>query len=285
MSKSSQEKRLLIEPAHQVLSVVRQCELVSLARSMFYYEPGRESEENLALMAQIDQQYLKCPFYGSRRMTALLNTLGYSVNRKRVQRLYRLMGLEGIGPKPSLSKPMEGHKIYPYLLRGVKIERVNQVWATDLTYVPMPTGFMYLMAVIDHYSRKVIAWGVSNSMDTDFCCSVLKEALRQGKPAIFNTDQGSQFTSEAFTGILLAEEIRVSMDGKGRAIDNIFVERLWRSVKYEYLYLQRPETCQQLYQGLQGYFQFYNYERLHQSLDYQPPEAVYQAGNYQSLTA
>lgn len=280
MSKSVEEKRVMIEQDHKQLSIVVQCALVSLPRSLYYYVPACESAENLALMALIDEQYLKYPFYGTRRMTALLNQMGYGVNRKRVQRLYGLMGLEGIGPKPNLSKPGEGHKIYPYLLRGLRIERVNQVWATDLTYVPMPTGFMYLMAVIDHYSRKVIAWGVSNSMDTDFCCYVLKEALCQGKPEIFNTDQGSQFTSEAFTSILLREVIKVSMDGKGRAIDNIFVERLWRSVKYEYLYLQRPETCQELYQGLQDYFQFYNYERLHQSLDYQPPEAV-----YRSLTA
>jgi putative transposase len=277
MSKSIGEKRLMIEPDHAKLSIICQCALVGLHRSLYYYEPAQESVENLALMAQIDKQYLKCPFYGTRRMTALLQNMGYEVNRKRVQRLYKLMGLEGIGPKPNLSKPGKGHKIYPYLLKGFKIERVNQVWATDLTYMPMPTGFMYLMAVIDHYSRKVIAWGVSNSMDTDFCSSVLQAALAYGKPDIFNTDQGSQFTSEVFTSILLGEDIKVSMDGKGRAIDNIFVERLWRSVKYEYLYLQRPETCQELYQGLQHYFQFYNYERLHQSLGYQPPEVVYRS--------
>lgn len=285
MSKSVAEKRLMIEPGHAELSIARQCTLLSLSRSVFYYQPAQESAENLALMAEIDQQYLKCPFYGSRRMTALLNQLGYRVNRKRVQRLYQLMGLEGIGPKPSLSKPGEGHKIYPYLLRDLKIDQANQVWATDLTYIPMPTGFMYLMAVIDLYSRKVIAWDISNCMGTDFCCKVLRAALRQVKPAIFNTDQGSQFTSNAFTNVLQDHEIKISMDGKGRAIDNVFVERLWRSVKYEYVYLQRPETCQQLYQGLQGYFQFYNHERLHQSLDYQPPEAIYQAACWQSLTA
>ncbi len=277
MNKPIEEKRMMIDKGHAELSIARQCELLRLQRSVFYYQPGEESKENLALMAEIDQQYLKCPFYGTRRMTALLNQLGYAVNRKRIQRLYALMGLEAIGPKPDLSKPGEGHKIYPYLLRGLKIERINQVWATDLTYIPMPTGFMYLMAVIDLYSRKVIAWGVSNSMDTEFCCRVLKEALQQAKPAIFNTDQGSQFTSNAFTSVLQEHEIKISMDGKGRAIDNVFVERLWRSVKYEYLYLQRPETCQALYQGLQDYFEFYNQQRLHQSLEYQPPEVVYRS--------
>ena len=279
MNKPVAEKRMMIDIDHAELSIVQQCALLSLQRSVFYYQPAEESKENLDLMAEIDQQYLKCPFYGSRRMTALLNQLGYRVNRKRIQRLYQVMGLEGIGPKPSLSKPGEGHKIYPYLLRGLAIEQINQVWATDLTYIPMPTGFMYpggepLMAVLDLYSRKVIAWDVSNSMDTEFCCRVLKEALQQGKPTIFNTDQGSQFTSDAFTSVLRDYEIKISMDGKGRAIDNVFVERLWRSVKYEYVYLQRPESCQELYQGLQDYFQFYNQERLHQSLDYQPPEVV-----------
>ena len=170
---------------------------------------------------------------------------------------------------------MKGHKIYPYLLRDLKIVRVNQVWATELTYIPMPTGFMYLMAVIDLHSRKVISWGVSNSMDTDFCCSVLKEALQAEKPEIFNTDQGSQFTSEAFTDILKEHGIQISMDGKGRAIDNIFIERLWRSLKYEYLYLKRPESCRQLYKGLKESFLFYNQERLHQSLDYKTPESIY----------
>lgn len=281
MNKPIEEKRAMIDREDTQLSVSRQCELVSLARSVFYYQPAQESQENLELMAEIDRMYLKHPFYGTRRMTALLQKMGYQVNRKRVRRLYQVMGIEAIGPKPNLSKAAKGHKIYPYLLRDLKIERVDQVWATDLTYIPMPTGFMYLMAVIDLYSRKVIAWGVSNSMDTEFCCSVLKEALQYEKPDIFNTDQGSQFTSEAFTDILKEHTIQISMDGKGhrgngRAIDNIFVERLWRSVKYEYLYLQRPESCQELYRGLQNYFRFYNHERLHQSLEYQTPEIIYQ---------
>lgn len=276
MNKSVEEKRAMIDRKNTQLSISQQCKLVGLPRSVFYYQPAQESQENLALMAQIDQLYLKYPFYGTRRMTALLQERGYQVNRKRVRRLYQLMGLEAIGPKPSLSQPGKGHKIYPYLLRDLQITRVNQVWATDLTYIPMPTGFMYLMAVVDLYSRKIIAWGVSNSMDTDFCSSVLIEALQYGKPDIFNTDQGSQFTSEAFTSILKAHNIQISMDGKGRAIDNIFVERLWRSVKYEYLYLQRPESCQELYKGLQNYFWFYNNERLHQSLEYQTPNSIYQ---------
>jgi putative transposase len=270
-----EEKRAMIQADHPHLSISRQCELVGLSRSVFYYQPAKASEENLRLMQLIDEIYLKYPFYGTRRMCAVLKEQGHEVNRKRIKRLYQLMGLQAIGPKPNTSKPAEGHKVYPYLLRNLKIESANQVWATDLTYMPMPTGFMYLMAVVDLYSRKVISWGVSNTMDTAFCCDVLKEALRTGRPAIFNTDQGSQFTSDAFTSILKQHQVQISMDGKGRAIDNIFVERLWRSVKYEYLYLKRPETCQQLYQGLEEYFHFYNQERLHQSLEYKAPDTVY----------
>ncbi|SDM79626.1 putative transposase, partial [Catalinimonas alkaloidigena] len=256
----------MIDAHHPELSISRQCQLLGLSRSVFYYQPVQMNAEDLGLMRQMDELYLKYPFYGTRRMTAALKQKGYLVNRKRIQRLYQLMGLEAIGPKPTTSQPIKGHKIYPYLLRNVKIQRVNQAWATDLTYIPMPTGFMYLMAVVDLYSRKVISWGVSNSMDTQFCCRVLKEALKTGKPQIFNTDQGSQFTSDAFAEILSQHDIQISMDGKGKAIDNIFVERLWRSVKYEYLYLQRPETCKELLLGLKQYFQFYNQERLHQSL-------------------
>lgn len=265
----------MIETDHPVLSISRQCELVGLPRSVFYYQPAKADEENLRLMEEVDRLYLKHPFYGSRKMTQVLKAQGYQVNRKRIQRLYQLMGIQAIGPKPNTSKPIQGHKVYPYLLRDLKIERINQVWATDLTYIPMPTGFMYLMAVVDLYSRKVISWGLSNSMDTAFCCRVLQEALQTGTPQIFNTDQGSQFTSDAFTNILKKNNIQISMDGKGRAIDNIFVERLWRTVKYEYLYLQRPESCQELYQGLKQYFLFYNQERLHQSLDYKTPESIY----------
>jgi putative transposase len=266
----------MIDTAHVHLSINRQCELVGLSRSLFYYQPAKACEESLGLMVEIDKLYTAHPFLGTRKMMHELRKLGYHVNRKRIQRLYQRMGLQAIGPKPSTSKPMKGHKIYPYLLRDLKIERINQVWATDITYIPMAKGFMYLMAVIDIYSRKVISWGVSNSMDTDFCCSVLKEALQTATPSIFNTDQGSQFTSVAFTDILKDKRIQISMDGKGRAIDNIFIERLWRSVKYEYLYLSRPESCEQLFKGLKEYFRYYNMERLHQSHDYKTPESIYQ---------
>jgi putative transposase len=270
-----EEKKAMIDTKHPTLSISRQCALLELSRSVFYYQPAKAKDGNLRLMEEIDRIYLKHPFFGTRRMTEVLKEQGYGVNRKRVKRLYQLMDIQAIGPKPNTSKPVKGHKVYPYLLRNLKIERVNQVWATDLTYIPMPTGFMYLMAVIDLYSRKVISWGVSNSMDTNFCCSVLNEALQTGEPEIFNTDQGSQFTSDAFTDVLRRHEIQISMDGKGRAIDNIFIERLWRSLKYEYLYPKRPETCQQLYRGLEEYFLFYNHERLHQSLEYKTPGSVY----------
>ena len=269
------EKKAMVDIEHPVLSISRQCELLGLSRSVFYYQPAKANEENLMLMEEIDRLYLKYPFFGTRKMAQVLKEQGYGVNRKRVKRLYQLMGIQAIGPKPNTSKPVKGHKIYPYLLRNLRIDRVNQVWATDLTYIPMPKGFMYLMAVIDLYSRKAISWGVSNSMDTDFCCSVLKEALLTGMPEVFNTDQGSQFTSDAFTDVLKEQGIQISMDGKGRATDNIFIERLWRSLKYEYLYLKRPETCQELYKGVEAYFQFYNQERLHQSLKYKTPESIY----------
>jgi len=275
VAKPVEEKKALVDPRHSVLSISRQCELLGLSRSVFYSQPAKADGENLRLMEVIDRTYLRYPFFGTRRMTEVLKEQRYKVNRKRIKRLYQLMGLQAIGPKPNMSKPMRGHKVYPYLLRSLEIERVNQVWATDLTYIPMPKGFMYLMAVIDLHSRKVISWGVSNSMDTDFCCSVLNEALLAGKPEIFNTDQGSQFTSDAFTDALKKHEIRISMDGKGRATDNIFVERLWRSLKYEYLYLKRPETCRELCKGLEECFLFFNQERLHQSLGYKTPESIY----------
>lgn len=220
----------MIEPGHLVLSIRRQCELVGLSRFSWYYRPARESEENLALMRLIDEQYTKAPFYGWRRMTAYLRRVGYLVNHKRVK---RLMGLEGIYPKLRTTKPGVGHRVYPYLLRGVKIERPMQVWSTDITYVSMAEGYMYLVAIMEWYSRYVVSWRLSNTLDGVFCREALKEALGRGKPAIFNTDQGAQFTSEKFTGILENAGIRISMDGRGRALDNVFVERLWRSVKYE----------------------------------------------------
>jgi putative transposase len=257
------------------LSVRRQCELLGLSRSSLYYEPARETGEDLRLMRKIDEQYTACPFYGSRRMTAWLTNQGEEVNRKRVQRLMRVMGLEAVYPKPRLSVAGRGHKVYPYLLRGVKIERPDQVWSTDITYVPMTSGFMYLAAVIDWFSRYVIAWRLSNTLDGSFCLEMLDEALKGGRPEVFNTDQGVQFTAAAFTGRLESAGVAVSMDGRGRALDNVFVERLWRSVKYEDIYLRWYEVVPELYQGLGRYFIFYNNERLHQSLDYRTPAAVY----------
>jgi putative transposase len=258
--------------------VRRQCELLEFNRSSLYYEAGAETAENLALMRRMDEQYTKCPFYGSRRMTAWLTQQGEEVNRKRVQRLMRLMGLEAIYAKPRLSIAGRGHRIYPYLLRNVRIERVDQVWSTDITYIPMALGFMYLAAVIDWYSRYVIAWRLSNSLDGSFCQEMLEEALGKGRPEVFNTDQGVQFTAAAFTGRLEAAGVAVSMDGRGRCLDNVFVERLWRSVKQEYVYLWCCAEVPDLQRGLGGYFSFYNEERLHQALAYRTPAQVYQGG-------
>ena len=228
-------------------------------------------------MNLLDEQYTKTPFYGVRKMTAWLNEVKQAeVNVKRIRRLLRMMGLEAIYPKPRLSQATPGHRIYPYLLRGVKIERVNQVWSTDITYIRLQGGFVYLVAVLDWYSRYVLSWEVSTTLETDFCVSALERALVRGQPEIFNTDQGSQFTSQAFTGILQAQKIAISMDGRGRALDNIFVERLWRSVKYEEVYLHDYENVPAAIAGLGKYFPFYNDERLHQALEYQTPAAVYQ---------
>jgi putative transposase len=260
------------------LSVRRQCELLGLSRSSLYYEPGGEAAEDLRLMRLIDEQYTARPFYGSRRMTIGLNEQGEEVNRKRVQRLMRVMGLEAIYPKPRLSLAGKGHRIYPYLLRGVTVERVDQVWSTDITYVPMTSGFMYLAAVIDWFSRYVITWRLSNTLDGGFCLEMLEDALRAGKPEVFNTDQGVQFTAAAWTGRLESAGVSVSMDGRGRCLDNVFVERLWRSVKYEDVYLKGYERVPELEGGLRAYFGFYNTERLHQSLDYRTPAEVYGVG-------
>ena len=257
------------------MSVRRQCDVLGLSRSSYYYEPGAETKENLALMAAIDQEYTAHPFLGSRRMAKFLESEGQAVNRKRVQRLMRLMGLEAVYPKPRLSAGGTGHKVYPYLLRNVAIDRVDQVWSTDITYVPMPTGFMYLTAVIDWYSRYVISWRLSNTLDVDFCLEALDEALSCGCPEVFNTDQGVQFTSAAYTARLEAAGAKVSMDGKGRCLDNVFVERLWRTVKYEEIYLYRHETVPELDAGLSRYFAYYNRERQHQALAYRTPAEVY----------
>jgi putative transposase len=266
-----------VEQGHPQLSICRQCDLLGLARASYYYEAATESQENLKLMRLIDEQYTAQPVYGSRRMTVWLQGQGHLVNRKRVQRLMRLMGLEAIYPKPKLSLAGQGHKVFPYLLRDVAIERVDQVWSTDITYVPLVSGFMYLAAVIDWYSRYVIAWRLSNTLDGSFCLEMLDEALALGRPEVFNTDQGVQFTAEAFTSRLQAAGVKVSMDGKGRCLDNVFVERLWRTVKYEDIYLKRYEVVPQLLAGLKGYFPFYNEERPHQSLGYQTPAAVYRS--------
>jgi putative transposase len=273
--------RPLVDPDHPELSVRRQCELLGLSRSSLYYEPVPEAPDNLRLMRLIDEEYTAHPFYGSRKMTRWLVQQGQAVNRKRVQRLMRLMGLEAIYPKPRLSAAGRRHRIYPYLLRDVSIERADQVWSTDITYVPLARGFMYLAAIIDWYSRYVLAWRLSNTLDGSFCLDMLEEALSRGKPEVFNTDQGAQFTAQAWTSRLETAGVAVSMDGRGRCLDNVFVERLWRSVKHEDIYIHRYEAVPQLQQGLGRYFPFYNEERFHQSLDYRTPASVYREGRGQ----
>jgi putative transposase len=263
---------------HRRLSVARQCELLGLPRSTAYYEPAEESEEDLRLMRRIDEQYLETPFYGSRRMAAWLQSVGERVNRKRVQRLMRVMGIEALYPKRRTTMRGAGHKIYPYLLRDLAITRPDQVWSTDITYVPLRRGFMYLAAVLDWFSRYVISWRLSNSLETTFCLEALDEALSQGRPEIFNTDQGVQFTSESFTSRLLQRGVSISMDGRGRALDNVFNERLWRTVKYENIYVKDYGGADELYEGLERYLKFYDHERLHQSLGYATPAAVYYGG-------
>ena len=259
------------------ISLRRQCALLGVNRAGLYYEPMGESEENLHLMRLMDEQYTRAPFYGSRRMTAWLATQGFEVNRKRVSRLMALMGIEAVYPKPKLSQPGEGHKIYPYRLRGVAVERVNQVWSTDITYIRMAQGFVYLVAVMDWFSRYVLSWSLSLTMEIDFCIAALKSALRRGRPEIFNSDQGSQFTSERFTTELESREIAISMDGRGRCMDNIFIERLWRSLKYEEVYLKDYQSVTEARDGIEKYFRFYNQDRLHQSLEYRTPAGLYLA--------
>ena len=235
-------------------------------------------ESELNLLKLLDEEYTRHPFYGSRRMKVFLANCGYTINRKRIQRLMQQLGLVGMAPGPNTSKPHPRHKIYPYLLRGVDIIRPNQVWSTDITYIRLPRGFVYLVAIIDWYSRKVLAWRLSNTMDAGFCVDCLEQAIKNyGSPEMFNSDQGSQFTSDDFTGVLIRNGITISMDGRGRALDNIFVERLWRTVKYEEVYLKQHNSVQSLLIGLTQYFQFYNEARWHQSLDYQTPDVVYQA--------
>jgi putative transposase len=267
-----------VDRDHAEISVRRQCELLGVNRAGLYYQSRAESEENHLLLRLLDEQYTRTPFYGSRKMTEWLRAKGFEVNRKRVSRLMALMGVEAVYPKPKLSAPGEGHKIYPYLLRGVEVTRVNQVWSTDITYIRMAQGFVYLVAVMDWFSRYVLSWSLSLTMELDFCVEALKRALRRGRPEIFNSDQGSQFTSEKFTGELQARQIAISMDGRGRCMDNIFIERLWRSLKYEEVYLKDYSSVTEARASLESYIRFYNQERLHQSLDYRTPAALYKGG-------
>jgi len=270
-----EQRRAVVDRRHPSLSVVRQCKLLDISRSGLYYQPTGISEEDLTLMKLIDRQYLVTPFYGARKIAAWLKSQGQRVNRKRVRRLMCVMGLKAIYRRPKTSKPAAGHKIYPYLLSGMKITRPNQVWAADITYIPMARGFLYLVTIIDWYSRYVLSWRLSNTLDAGFCVKALEEALRKGKPEIFNTDQGAQFTSEAFTGLLEQYGVRISMDGKGSYNDNLFIERLWRTVKYEEVYLKAYQDGRDARISLGNYFRFYNTERPHQALGYRTPAEVF----------
>jgi putative transposase len=259
-----------------LLPVVKQCQLLRISRSAVYYQGAAVSDDELAVMRQIDEIHLARPFLGSRRISGELKDRGFTINRKRVQRLMRLMGIAAVYPKPKTSKAAKGHKTYPYLLRGLEPERANQVWVADITYLPMARGFCYLVAIMDLYSRKILSWQLSNSLDPRFCVTALTEALeRYGTPEIFNTDQGAQFTSQAFTGVLDQHGIRISMDGKGRWVDNVFIERFWRSLKYEEVYLYAYDDLNEARAGLDRYMRYYNGERRHSSLGKRTPEAVY----------
>jgi len=275
----------VVDRRHPSLSVVRQCRLLDISRSGLYYQPKGISEEDLTLMKLIDRQYLATPFYGARKIAAWLKSQGQRVNRKRVTRLMRLMGLKAIYRRPRTSKPAPGHKIYPYLLSGMRITRPNQVWAADITYIPMARGFLYLVAIIDWYSRYVLSWRLSNTLDASFCVEALKEALRKGRPDIFNTDQGAQFTSETFTEILEQHGVRISMDGKGSYNDNLFIERLWRTVKYEEVYLKAYQDARDARIGLGNYFRFYNTERPHQTHGYRTPAEVFTSTPVEATSA
>jgi putative transposase len=274
---SRAERRAVVERENPALPIAQQCRLLAVSRSAVYRKPPEVSAEDLAIMALIDRQYLVRPYYGSRRMMAWLATQGHLVNRKRVRRLMRLLGLVAIYQRPNTSKPAAAHKLYPYLLSGLAIERVNQVWCSDVTYIPMAKGFLYLVVVMDWVSRAVLAWRLSNTLSAEFCVEALEEALaRYGRPQIFNTDQGSQFTSDEFTGTLKRHGVTISMDGKGRCMDNIFVERLWRSLKYEEVYLTAYATVAEAKAGIGAWLDFYNEERQHQSLGYRTPRQIYQ---------
>ncbi|MGQ9663491.1 MAG: IS3 family transposase, partial [Kiritimatiellia bacterium] len=275
---STEQRRQMVELAHPAISMRRQCELLGVSRSGLYYQARGESRENLMLMRLIDEEYTRRPFYGSRKMMYWLNGQGWEVGRHRVRRLMGLMGLQAIYPKPRLSQPGEGHRIYPYLLNGVDITRVNQVWSTDITYIRMREGFVYLVAVMDWFSRFVLSWALSLTLELDFCQDALRRALRWGRPEIFNSDQGSQFTSDKFTAILAKRGVTISMDGRGRCMDNIFIERLWRSLKYEEVYLHDYTGVPEAQTGIGNWLHFYNHQRFHQSLQYRTPAAIFQAG-------
>lgn len=266
----------MIDPTNRQIPIVRQCELLGLPRSSYYYRPAGESPLNLELMRLIDEIYTRNPFYGVPRITWSLKKQGYRVGHKRIERLMRLMGIQAIYPKKNLSKPAPEHRKFPYLLRDLPIVRPDQVWSTDITYIRMKAGFVYLVAIMDWFSRYVLSWRISNSMDPMFCVEALQEALESQQPEIFNSDQGSQFTSECFINVLEAQPgLRISMDGRGRAMDNIMIERLWRSLKYEEVYLKDYASVQDAVDGLKRYFHFYNHERIHQALGYQTPVDVY----------
>jgi putative transposase len=271
------ERLALVDHDDPVLPVSAQCRLLRVARSTLYYQPVPASPDDLAVMRRIDELHLEYPFYGSRRMAVVLRDDGWVVNRKCAQRLMRVMGLEAIYQKPNTSRPHPDHKVYPYLLRGLIIDRPNQVWCADITYIPMAKGFVYLVAVMDWFSRRVLAWRVSITMETDFCVDALREAMeRHGRPEIFNTDQGVQFTSATFVDELSGQGVRISMDGKGRFLDNIFIERLWRSLKYQEVYIKAYGSVAEARQGIGAWLRFYNEKRPHQALGYRTPRAVYE---------
>lgn len=273
---SPTQRLSLVDRSDQRLSIVAQCRLLKIARSTLYYRPAPVSVDDLQVMRRLDEQYLATPFYGARRMAAVLRRDGWAVNRKRVRRLMRVMGLEAIYQKPNTSRQHPEHKVYPYLLRGLPIERPNQVWCADITYIPMAKGFVYLVAVMDWFSRRVLAWRLSIGMDTDFCVEALREAIeRYGQPEVFNTDQGVQFTSAAFIDGLAAHGVRISMDGKGRYLDNIFIERLWRSLKYEEVFIKAYGSVAEARRGIGAWLSFYNDERPHQALDYRTPREAF----------
>lgn len=270
------EKLKMIDRNDNSLSVSAQCRLLNIARSNLYYTPADESEENLLIMRFLDEQYFKTPFYGARKLTELLRQEGFIINKKRIKRLMKKINWQTIYRGPHTSIANKDHKVYPYLLRNLTINKVNQVWSTDITYIPMPRGYMYLCAIIDVHTRFVVGWSLSNTMTAEWCLSILQQAvMKHGKPQIINTDQGSQFTSDVFTQWIIKNEIKLSMDGKGRALDNIWIERLWRSVKYEDVYLKNYCTVPELEVGLKKYFTFYNQKRIHETLNYKTPEKLY----------